>query len=159
VTDDRQAHEAPSPEELEQFAAACNAVYTAIRRNRGRTEPGRDAETVTESQAKLLEPLAVHGAMPVGALARHVELAQPTVTRALKTLERAGVVIRGRSTGDERRVVAELTPHGHEVLRNTRQRLHDLQSAALELFPAEQRAQVITVLTDLAHAIKETSPR
>jgi DNA-binding MarR family transcriptional regulator len=102
-----------------------------MRRNRGRTEPGGDAETVTESQAALLKPLALHGAMSVGALARHVDLAQPTVTRALKTLERAGMVVRGRSSGDERTVLAKLTPHGHEVLRNTRQRMHDLQSAAL----------------------------
>jgi DNA-binding MarR family transcriptional regulator len=159
VTQDRQARDTPSPDQLEQFAAACNAVYTAMRRNRGRTESEGDTETVTESQATLLEPLAVHGAMPVGALARHVELAQPTVTRALKTLEGAGMVVRGRSIGDERTVLTELTPHGHEVLKNTRQRLHELQSAALERFPAGQRSQVITVLNNLAHAIKETSPR
>jgi DNA-binding MarR family transcriptional regulator len=103
-------------DQLEQFAAACNAIYFAMRRNRGRTESGGDTETVTESQATLLEPLAVRGAMPVGALAAHVDLAQPTVTRALKTLERAGIVVRNRRTSDERTVLVELTPHGHDVL-------------------------------------------
>ncbi len=156
-------HHCPTPQttlafdQLEQFAAACNAIYFAMRRNRGRTESGGDTETVTESQATLLEPLAVRGAMPVGALAAHVDLAQPTVTRALKTLERAGIVVRNRRTSDERTVLVELTPHGHDVLKNTRRRLHALQSAALERFPTQHRAQVIAVLTDLARAIRETS--
>lgn len=155
MPDDRPTTGAPTADEVERFAAACNAVYAAMRRNRGRTE---DDATVTESQAALLEPLA-RGPMSVGELAEHAGLAQPTVTRTLKTLERAEIVVRARRAGDERTVQVELTPHGREVLRNTRERLRALQSAALGCFPADQRDHVTAVLVDLARAIRDTSPR
>lgn len=55
-----------------------------------------------------------------GGLARRLNMAPPTVTRALEALERAGRVRRERREDDRRGVRVELTEEGERVLRRAR---------------------------------------
>ena len=49
---------------------------------------------VQPAQMSLLLTIRLHGPIAVGELAERLQLAQPTVTRALKTLEEDGFVVK-----------------------------------------------------------------
>ncbi|QRP48701.1 MarR family transcriptional regulator [Amycolatopsis sp. FDAARGOS 1241] len=66
-----------------------------MRTNRARLDAqAASASALSDSQAQLVTPLARLGAMTIGELATEARMAQPTVTRSVKSLETAGLVHR-----------------------------------------------------------------
>ena len=55
------------------------------------------------------------GPLTVGELGKRLRLDSGTLTPLLKRLEAAGHVVRRRDTGDERRVLLEVTPQGRSL--------------------------------------------
>ncbi|CAM3590092.1 MarR family winged helix-turn-helix transcriptional regulator [Kibdelosporangium persicum] len=146
-----------SDHEVDEFARACNRVYSLMRRNRSSLAATAGAGQLSESQLTLLTPLAEHGPLPVGRLARLARVSQPTVTRALKQLESNGVVRRERAEPADRTVLVSLTADGSAAMRAATDRVRALQRAALEALPPERRRPVIMALTELATAIDRIS--
>lgn len=156
---DQQPLPPPTPREVEEFATACTALYLLMRANRSRPLDTTGPEPLlTESQFAILTPLT-EGDLPMGKIAALAGVAQPTATRTVKQLEAAGVVARTRATGDERSVLVSLTPVGRTRWQATRRHMHQLQQDALARFAPEERPLVTRILTDLAQAIRETSPQ
>ena len=144
------------PAELEDaWAEACNGIYRALKRGRG-TVGRRGAGTdLTEAQVATLESVAHQGPLPVGVIARHAGLAQPTVTRMINGLERQGVVQRVPDDQDDRVVLVELTGAGRELWEAKYALLRHWQRDSLLRFPADRRAEAVDVLSRLVAIIEE----
>lgn len=107
----------------------------------------------------MLEPLVDESgqpgeALPVGALAAAAGVSMPTVTRMLKQLEGKGVITRTRAAEDERRVLIELTPLGHEQMAALRTYRRDAQQQGLAGFGPDERAEFARYLRRLTRIIK-----
>ncbi|WP_326837249.1 MarR family transcriptional regulator [Amycolatopsis rhabdoformis] len=145
--------------DVDAFADACNALYSAMRTNRARLDAqAAAASALSDSQAQLVTPLARLGAMTIGELAQEARLAQPTVTRSVKALESAGLVQRTSHPHDDRRVVVALTDRGRAHWDRARTRLRDNQRAAWDLLPAELQPRVVELLGALTEAVTATKP-
>jgi DNA-binding MarR family transcriptional regulator/GNAT superfamily N-acetyltransferase len=71
---------------------------------------------VQPAQMSLLMTIRLHGPIAVGELAERLQLAQPTVTRALGALEAEGLVEARRAPGDGRTKRLALTEKGEAVM-------------------------------------------
>ncbi|MFI9381665.1 MarR family winged helix-turn-helix transcriptional regulator [Kutzneria sp. NPDC052558] len=126
-----------SEPDVEELAAAADALYAAMRR--GRTAAVGEG-ALTLAQADLLDPLLDQESLPVSQLARLAGVSHPTATRMIKQLETRDLVLRRRGTEDERLVLVALTETGREQLRAARRRLREMQSRTLgQLSPADRR--------------------
>jgi len=122
--------------DVEELAAAADALYAAMRR--GRTAAVGEGE-LTLAQADLLDPLLDQQSLPVSQLARLAGVSHPTATRMIKQLETRDLVERRRGTEDERLVLVALTDTGRTQLRAARDRLRKMQSSTLgQLSPADR---------------------
>lgn len=89
---------------------------------------------VQPAQMSLLLTIRLHGPIGVGELAERLQLAQPTVTRALKPLEDEGFVEARRAKGDGRSKRLGLTAKGEALLvRIQTELLPRIEPAAAEL--------------------------
>lgn len=89
---------------------------------------------VQPGQMSLLMTIRLHGPIAVGELAERLQLAQPTVTRALKTLEDDGFVEARRASGDRRTRRLALTEKGQALLvRIQTELLPRIEPAAAQL--------------------------
>ncbi|MGE5275020.1 MAG: MarR family winged helix-turn-helix transcriptional regulator [Verrucomicrobiota bacterium] len=99
------------------------------------------AEGITAGQAALLAQIRHHPDLGVRELAAREGISAPSMTRYLDRLERAGLVVRTRSTEDARRIRLALTPKGVRVLRSVRRRRTAWLAERLDgLSAVEQRA-------------------
>lgn len=77
---------------------------------------------VTAAQAGLLAAVESHPDYGVKELAAREGISSPAITRNLDRLEKAGLIERGRSKDDARRITLTLTPKGLATLRSIRSR-------------------------------------
>ena len=84
--------------------------------------------------------------VPVGQLARDISLAQPTVTGIISRLERQGMVIRQRSTGDRRSVEVSLTDAGRRAADEAPPLLQERFLANLRAAEPWERTQILATL-------------
>jgi DNA-binding MarR family transcriptional regulator len=104
------------------------------------------AEAITGGQAALLALIRHHPDLGVLELAAREGISAPSMTRYLDRLERAGLIVRTRSSADARRIRLALTPKGVRVLRSVRRRRTAWLAERLEsLSAAEQRAVVAAI--------------
>ncbi|MBU3062602.1 MarR family transcriptional regulator [Nocardia sp. NEAU-G5] len=141
---------------IEELARAVDALFLAMRQVRSAAAP---QDRLSVSQQAMLEPLLDESgqaveAQPVGALAAAAGVSMPTATRMLKQLEGRGVITRTRAAQDERRVLIELTPLGHEQMAELRTQRRDAQRYGLAEFDDEERAEFAAYLRRLTRVIK-----
>jgi DNA-binding MarR family transcriptional regulator len=74
---------------------------------------------LTVPQLSILQELSSIGEVPVGTLAKNINLSNATVTDILDRLEKRNFIIRTRSTLDKRRVYVKMTESGQTVLLQT----------------------------------------
>src|ERR687888_866377 len=77
----------------------------------------------------LLMTIWVSGPEEVRSLARKHRLSKPSITSAIGTLERLGLVVRERSDDDRRLVSVALTPQGRRLVRRAQGALHRWERA------------------------------
>ncbi len=143
----------------DEFDAAWDEFFGALRRARGRASAEVEREGITLPQYHLLvSGFADRGrgdAVPVGALAGAAGIAQPTATRMLDSLEREGMVKREASTEDRRRVVVALTNRGRRVVEKKKQLVDAKRAALYRSLPREDRERAADLLRRLAAVIEE----
>src|SRR6201992_4529271 len=106
----------------EQAAALAGELYKVLsevfqvlgRRDPGGVLPG----DLTLAQLSILMALHECGPMRMSALAAHQRVRTPTVTVAIRRLQKLGLVERSHDPTDLRAVVVGSTPHGHSMRRN-----------------------------------------
>ncbi|MEU4678111.1 MarR family transcriptional regulator [Micromonospora sp. NPDC023737] len=136
----------------------CFALYAASRAVTDVYRPILDAVGLTYPQYLVLLVLWEHDGDPrtVSDLGAELRLDSGTLSPLLKRLQEAGLVVRRRSTRDERRVEVELTDAG----RALRQRVADVPlriARATGLTEAELVAlrDTLTRVTETVHRQKE----
>lgn len=85
-----------------------------------------------------------------GGVARRLNMAPPSVTRALEALERSGRVRRDRPEHDRRSVRLELTDEGRDVLERARATVSQALADAWPELPTERAADLASGLARLA---------
>ena len=101
----------------------------------------------------LLTTIWVGGPQEVRSLARKLRLSKPSITSAIGTLERAGLVQRERSTDDKRLVSVTLRAAGRRLVRKAQSALHRCEltlTAGLSRTEQRQMAAWLRRLGDAA---------
>lgn len=126
-----------------QVFHACHRRHT-----RSRSTPWR----VSERDQSLLAHLSLRSARRASDLARHFGVGLPTLSEALKRLERLGYVVRARSAADRRALALRLTPQGAEALMSTSVLDSECLRRALAHLTARERRKAVEGLALLAQA-------
>lgn len=131
---------------------AWRAFIGATRRLRTR----HASEGLSVSQLHLLTPLlSSANGESVGSLADDAEIASPTATRMLDSLERDGLVERQPSIEDRRRVVIRLTDGGRETLEQELERLDAGNRKLFGELSDEERRSTYGVLMKMSERMNE----
>src|ERR671916_1978945 len=106
----------PDPE------AIADRLHSAAIRLLRRVRVEDAAAGVTPAQLSALSVLVFGGPRTMSALAEAEQVALPTISRLVATLERAGLVVRRPNPGDRRSVIVHAAPEGERRLREGRRR-------------------------------------
>ena len=112
-----------SPKPIRRRAAAwlqldrqlCFALYSTSLAMTKLYKPILDPLGLTYPQYLVMLALWEQDGLGVGALGARLFLDSGTLTPLLKRMQLAGLVVRARDAGDERRVAVALTARGHEL--------------------------------------------
>lgn len=140
--------------EREGFLTAWEAFFRAVRRAKGRAALASGRE-VSLAQYALLEPLVDGSVSSVGELARAAGVAQPTASRMVESLVKAGHVTRRAAADDRRRVLIALTGDGVRAMREKAARVAAARARVHDSLTAEERRQAAVLLRRLAKIIEE----
>lgn len=102
----------------------------------------------------LLVTIWVGGPQEVRSLARKHRLSKPSVTSAIGTLERLGLVVRERSTDDRRLVSVALTTQGRRLVRKAQATLHRCERALTAGLTRAERRQMAAWLRRVGDAAR-----
>jgi DNA-binding MarR family transcriptional regulator len=139
----------------DEFAAAWEQFFRAVRRAKGRASARPPANGLSLSQFHLLAPLAGGEPLTVRALAEAAAVTPPTATRMLDGLVRDGLATRRPSARDRRCVTVALTPGGREALAVTGALLSDARARIAGSLSASERTQATALLRRLALVVEE----
>src|SRR5262245_5877771 len=127
-------------------------VFSVLRR--GDTTRTAEAGDLTLAQLSILLTLLDQGPIRMSELAAHERVRTPTTTRAIRRLEKLGLVKRSRDPSDLRAVLVDITPRGlsqhREALAARRAHLatllaklspEDLKTLTEALVPLERLAE------------------
>ena len=89
--------------------------------------------------------------MPVGSIAKTVNLTQATVTTILDRLEKQNLVVRQRGTADRRKVFVLLTDKGFELLKQAPKTLQDQFLSQYQDLHEWEQTMIIAALERVAH--------
>lgn len=90
----------------------CFKTYAVSRYITGLYKPYLDEISLTYPQYLVMIVLWEHGGMNIGKIGEHLHLDNGTLTPLLKRMEKNGLIIRTRSSEDERVVLINLTENG-----------------------------------------------
>jgi DNA-binding MarR family transcriptional regulator len=142
----------------EDFAAAWEGFFRAVRRAKGRASAQPPEHGVSLAQYHLLAPLSGGGAQTIRALAEAAGVAPPTATRMLDGLDRDGLVTRTPSATDRRCVVVDLTPTGRDAVTRTEQAIVAGRARVADSLTESEREQATALLRRLAVVVEEQLP-
>jgi DNA-binding MarR family transcriptional regulator len=142
-----------SPMDEPVLGEAVLEVLRAARRTRLRPAPG--PSRLSMPQLVVLDAIARMGALGVSAVAAEAGLSQPTVSRALPALERAGLVRRRSDDEDGRASLLALTDEGQALVGETREWLNARLATLWAGLSAEERRAAPGLLAKLVGFIDE----
>jgi DNA-binding MarR family transcriptional regulator len=148
----------PAPGGADEFAAAWEGFFRAVRRAKGRASAQPSAHGLSLAQYDLLAPLSGGGAQTIRALAEAAGVAAPTATRMLDGLDRDGLVTRTPSATDRRCVTVDLTAKGRAALEHTHASIVDARARVAGSLSPDDREQAARLLRRLAVVIEEQLP-
>jgi MarR family transcriptional regulator, organic hydroperoxide resistance regulator len=125
-------------------------------------------KAVSASSAAALAPLDLYpgnerailllwaeGELPQGEIARRLGVEQPTATKALQRLERAGIVRRERDPNDNRQVIVSLTEAGKAACAPAKRARLALEQQIADGLSERERAQLIRLLERVTDRLRE----
>jgi DNA-binding MarR family transcriptional regulator len=124
------------------FWAAKRAIATAA-------ENAYNRHGVRSGQQFILQCLWEDDGLTPGEIARRLELATPTVTRAASRMEAAGLLRREPHATDARRVRLLLTGRGRELESIIDEEMLQLSDRALRTLDAAEREQCVRFLREI----------
>jgi DNA-binding MarR family transcriptional regulator len=146
----RSQHNNQADERATALAGELYKVLSEVFQVLGRRDPGGVVPgDLTLSQLSILMALQECGPMRMTALASHQRVRTPTVTVAIRRLEKLGLVERSHDPTDLRAVVVGITPHGHAMRRNALAIRHAQLTAMLTTLSPADRASLSEALSSL----------
>jgi DNA-binding MarR family transcriptional regulator len=142
---DTHTEESASALAEELYRVLCDVFQVLGRRDPGGILPG----DLTLAQLSILMALQECGPMRMTALASCQRVRTPTVTVAIRRLEKLGLVERSHDPTDLRAVVVGITPHGHAMRRSALAARHTQFAAMLTTLCPEDRASLSEALSPL----------
>jgi DNA-binding MarR family transcriptional regulator len=137
-------------EQATALAGELHKVLSEVFLVLGRRDPGGILPgDLTLAQLSILMALQECGPMRMTALASHQRVRTPTVTVAIRRLEKFGLVERSHDPTDLRAVVVGITPHGHAMRRTALATRHMQLAAMLTTLSQEDRASLNEALSPL----------
>jgi DNA-binding MarR family transcriptional regulator len=137
-------------EQATALAGELHKVLADVFQVLGRRDPGGVLPgDLTLAQLSILMALQECGPMRMTALATHQRVRTPTVTVAIRRLEKLGLVDRSHAPTDLRAVVVGITPHGHAMRRDALATRHTQLAAMLTTLSPEDRARLNEALSPL----------
>lgn len=100
----------------------------------------REQDSLTLSQAVVLDLLGDERQWRVSELAEFARIRQPSMTDLVNRMERQGLLRKGQSLHDKRSVEVTITEEGRTVLRTVNRRHVDNMSQRLALLSDEEKA-------------------
>ena len=143
-----------APNSATEFSAALDEFFRTLRRARGRANQAH-TEGLSVAQFQLLDALGDGEPRTVGQLAVAGGIAQPTATRMLEAVERAGVVERSPALQDRRCVLISLTPAGESALERKRAEIETARRRIAASLTAQERRDAAVLLRRLATLMEE----
>ncbi len=101
--------------------------------------------------------LVKEGAQPRD-VARLAGVSRASVSGVLNTLERDGLVVRERKSGDRRAVTVRLTPRGRKAIVDAFKRNHEIEKAWLATLSRSDISVLISILHRLHSPIQSRRP-
>ena len=133
---------------------SCHIFASAIRETL-ELELLRDVtnKRLTCSQLYLLKLMAEQGHHQVGELAGLLGVTPPATTKNIDKLERLGLVVRQRSTGDRRATLLSASPQGRDLVQKYEALKAARLSSALSRFQPEELSRATGLLERFAVAL------
>lgn len=125
------------------------AFWTAKRAMAEAAEAAYRRHGVRGGQQFILMCLWEEDGLTPGEIARRLDLATPTVTKATKRMEATGLVARRPHPGDARLVLIHLTDRGRDLRKVLDEEMRRLSGRALRTLSEEERAQFARFLDEL----------
>ena len=100
--------------------------------------------------------LVESGPLTVGQIQEFLHRSPSTTSTLVAQLEEAGYLTRTRSTEDNRVVIVELTPAGHEIVKKTPLVGLPLLRRKLRTLSRERLVQLDDTLTEIMHLMEDT---
>jgi DNA-binding MarR family transcriptional regulator len=139
-----------SDERATALAGELYKVLAEVFQVLGRRDPGGILPgDLTLAQLSILMALQECGPMRMTSLASHQRVRTPTVTVAIRRLEKLGLVERSDDPTDLRAVIVGITPHGHAMRCNALATRHTQLAAMLTTLSPEDRASLNEALSPL----------
>jgi len=143
-----------APRPAAEFSVALDEFFRTLRRARGRANQAH-TEGLSLAQFQLLDVLGDGDPRTVGQLAVAGGVAQPTATRMLEALERAGVVQRSPAPQDRRCVLVSLTPAGDRAVARKRAEIETARDRIASSLTAQEQRDAIVLLRRLSTLVEE----
>ncbi len=121
-------------------------AHRSLARHAGRSIEGLE---MCFSDFVILELLLHHGAQPVNAIARRIELTSGSVTTAIDRLEARGLVMRSVDDSDRRIRSVSLTPDGEAAITRAFAKHKGSMDRAAGGLSRDERATLIALLKKL----------
>jgi DNA-binding MarR family transcriptional regulator len=110
---------------------------------------------ISPTQRSILTTIERRGPLTHGELATSERVRPPTMTAAVDRLEREGLVVRVRDTGDRRVARVALTDAGQRLLLESRRERTAFLAQRLRELDADDRATIEAALPALARLLEE----
>lgn len=149
---DRGVPTTQSEEAADLFGDFVDAVLDLMRAARRTGGAARTAQEdgISVPQLVVISAVDAVGDRGVSAVADRAGLAQPTVTRALATLERRGMVVRTPHSRDGRSTCIALTAAGQVVLKEKRQEIIGHFAELWKTLGPEEREHAVSLVSQLS---------
>lgn len=143
-------------EQLKLENQLCFPIYAASRLITRAYQPRLDSLGITYPQYLVMMVLWEEDNMAVNDIAKKLILNTNTITPLLKRMEHQGLVIRQRSSADERKVFVTLTDEGNQMQEQAAQIPIDLSKQLIDknlqvedlMHLKKQLGQIISVLSE-----------
>lgn len=123
-----------------------------------RIRPVLRAHNVTEQQWRVLRTIQDLHETEITALAEHVFLLPPSLSRILRDLELRGLLVRRSSAMDQRRALVSVTPAGVALIREVEPELLAVRLEMRALFGLDRLRALDALLEELAAALGPGEP-
>jgi DNA-binding MarR family transcriptional regulator len=141
----------PSPTETSQILDGLSALTRELSRASGGPD---DGPPMTSTQRLALFETAVRGPVRLSELAERMGITAPTASRAVDGLVELGLLERRPDPDDRRAVRIDLTRPGRKRVEERQSRAAAALEPIVAALSAQDRAQLATLLTRLADALR-----